>query len=77
MYIVSAGAPLNGKDSVYGSGEGLIALDNVICTGNEINLLQCSHNGITKNNCDHAEDAAVICGSEFIICCCFLSLKRL
>lgn len=58
------GAPLNGRDNVYGSGNGSIVLDNVVCSGNEDNLLLCAHNNIFENNCDHLEDAAVVCGSE-------------
>ena len=38
-----------------------ILLDNVICTGNERSLLQCSHNGFNKHNCDHYEDIVIEC----------------
>lgn len=52
---------LQGKDNIFGSGSGLIVLDNVMCEGNETNLLMCGHNAIFQSNCDHAQDAAVIC----------------
>ena len=38
-----------------------IHLDDVICTGTEASILNCTHN--TVNDCDHSEDAGVICGA--------------
>ena len=64
--IVSQGTPVNGRDSVYGSGTGMITLDNVVCNGSEQDLLHCSHSDIMVHNCDHNEDAAVICGSKLL-----------
>ncbi len=64
--LVSNGAPISGRDSEYGHGTGLITLDNVVCNGEEQDLLQCLHNDIFIHNCDHSEDAAVFCGSKFI-----------
>ena len=63
-FVVSTAAPVRGIDSIYGSGSGLITLDNVVCTGSESNLLSCQHNPIFEHNCQHYEDVAVICGSE-------------
>ena len=62
--LASSGAPIRGRDHLYGSGVGLITLDNVVCTGEETDLLQCDHDGVLTSNCDHNEDAAVVCGSE-------------
>ena len=45
----------------FGQGTGHIWLDNVQCTGSENELLNCSHNGIDVHNCDHGDDASVIC----------------
>lgn len=64
---VSHGAPISGRDSKYGSGTGQVILDNVVCNGSEQNLLHCSHAGVLHNNCNHNEDAAVICGSKPVI----------
>ena len=41
-----------------------IHLDNVQCTGSEENITQCSY--VTAINCDHSEDAGVICGRKYI-----------
>ena len=60
-YFTAEGAPLKGMDSVYGSGHGPIILDNVVCNGSEDHLLLCAHNDFFVTNCDHSEDAAVVC----------------
>lgn len=38
-----------------------IALDDVICTGNETSLLQCSHKGTNDHDCHHYEDIVLTC----------------
>ena len=43
-----------------------IHLDNVQCTGSEENITQCSYVASTAINCDHSEDAGVICGGRYI-----------
>jgi len=47
----------------FGAGMGPIFLDEVECTGSELNLTECTHSGVNVHNCnlDHSEDAAVIC----------------
>ena len=41
-----------------------IFLHDIVCNGNEMNLLQCTHDGIEDHNCDHFEDAGVSCGKS-------------
>ena len=38
-----------------------IHLDEVLCTGNEDNLLGCIHDGIGAHDCSHREDVGIIC----------------
>ena len=37
------------------------------CRGNETNLDDCTHNGVGVHNCDHDEDAGVICSWQGIV----------
>nr|XP_054760966.1 deleted in malignant brain tumors 1 protein-like [Lytechinus pictus] len=47
--------------AAYGPGSGPIFLDNVDCTGQEMDLEDCSHNGFEVHDCQHNEDAGVEC----------------
>ena len=50
--------------SYFGEGSDPIWYDNVDCVGNETNIAQCSHSGIGLHNCNHSQDAGVICGGK-------------
>lgn len=54
-------APIRTLGSSFGPGQGPIWLDDVHCDGNESSLQLCSHNGVGVHNCDHREDAGVVC----------------
>ncbi|XP_030833788.1 deleted in malignant brain tumors 1 protein isoform X3 [Strongylocentrotus purpuratus] len=54
----ASGAPGFGA---FGEGSGPILLDDVLCTGEEATLTDCSHQPFKQHNCGHAEDAGVIC----------------
>ena len=47
--------------SAFGQGNGNFLLDEVECTGSELFLQQCQHNGWRKHDCRSFEVAGVIC----------------
>ena len=49
------------KSATFGKGTGPIHFDNVQCNGDEAHIAVCSHRGIGISNCDHNEDAGVVC----------------
>ena len=49
------------KEAYFGEGTRSILLDDLECTGSETNIAYCGHNGYKKHNCEHSEDAGVIC----------------
>lgn len=49
----------------FGSSNSTIFLDDVICRGDESNLLlECAHNSIGEHNCGILETAGVFCGGN-------------
>ena len=51
----------------FGGGAGTIWFDDIICQGDEETLLDCSHAGVKVHNCDHDDDAGVVCSSKFFL----------
>ena len=46
----------------FGSGSGMIVLDDLDCTGSETSLFDCpSDSQVLVHDCDHSEDAGVRC----------------
>ena len=50
----------------FGSGSGLIFLDDVDCEGDEDTLLECGGQGVGLHNCNPSEDAGVYCPGRLI-----------
>ena len=49
----------------FGQGTGPIALNNLVCTGSEVSVLDCLSDGLfSVGTCTHADDAAVECQEE-------------
>uniref|UniRef100_A0A3P9KDD8 SRCR domain-containing protein n=1 Tax=Oryzias latipes TaxID=8090 RepID=A0A3P9KDD8_ORYLA len=62
---LSCGTALHApRSALFGQGSGKIWLDDVECSGSESSLTQCGHNGYEKHDCNHGEDAGVICSGE-------------
>ncbi|XP_025112202.1 deleted in malignant brain tumors 1 protein-like isoform X2 [Pomacea canaliculata] len=53
--------PVPMANAFYGQGTGNIWLSNVNCVGNETNLDLCYHYPYTFTDCDHSEDAGLLC----------------
>ena len=48
--------------ALFGESSSMIVLDDVVCQGNEANLLLCTHS--SEHDCTPSEAAGVICGGK-------------
>ena len=58
----------------FGAGSGPIHYDEVICNGTEERLAECFHLGIGIHNCNHSQDAGVVCDTTGTLKHCFFIL---
>ena len=61
LHIIFSPAAISTSGSHFGQGAGKIFLGNVKCHGNESRLVDCSSSGYLAKDCQHLEDAGVIC----------------
>ena len=50
----------------FGQGSGDIILDEMSCSGDELDISECGHAGYLNENCGHHEDAGVVCSAAGI-----------
>ncbi|KAM9346054.1 uncharacterized protein ABDE67_012667 [Symphorus nematophorus] len=64
---LGCGAALSAPQSAhFGEGTGKIWLDDVTCSGSERALTKCQHRRFGTHNCNHGEDAGVVCSGDQI-----------
>jgi Scavenger receptor cysteine-rich domain len=61
------GVPLYGQalGIKYGPGTGMIWMRNVVCSGGEASLSDCSHAPWGSSGCLHSDDVSITCKSIF------------
>ncbi|XP_041368061.1 deleted in malignant brain tumors 1 protein-like isoform X2 [Gigantopelta aegis] len=62
------GLPVDGaiakSRAFFGRGRVPVLMDGVNCDGSEVNIADCNHAGWGLHNCQHEEDASVICATS-------------
>uniref|UniRef100_A0A8C3G6B5 Soluble scavenger receptor cysteine-rich domain-containing protein SSC5D n=1 Tax=Cyclopterus lumpus TaxID=8103 RepID=A0A8C3G6B5_CYCLU len=62
---LNCGSALSVKyNAHFGRGHGQVWLDDVECTGHEKSLSDCPHRVFGEHDCDHNEDASVVCSDS-------------
>ena len=57
----------------YGQGIGQIWLNELNCNGTEVTIADCAHRGWGDHDCEHSQDAGVICtGSNGMLIICLI-----
>ena len=51
-------------EAFFGEGTGRILLDDVTCNGSESQLIDCAHRPLGQHNCQHSDDAGVVCSGR-------------
>ena len=57
------------SDAYFGAGTGPIYLDDVACTSNASQLLECGSRPILVHDCDHSADSGVGCEGVVLFVC--------
>lgn len=63
IYIADV-IPVRRLSDKYGAGSGNIMLDDLDCSGREVDLFSCEENSQRTHDCTHEEDAGVKCGGK-------------
>uniref|UniRef100_A0A8C6Q6N0 Soluble scavenger receptor cysteine-rich domain-containing protein SSC5D n=1 Tax=Nothobranchius furzeri TaxID=105023 RepID=A0A8C6Q6N0_NOTFU len=59
---MNCGSPVAVKNrAFYGRGPQQVWMDDIECTGHENSITDCPHRGFGQHDCDHSEDAGVMC----------------
>ena len=66
MFLCHTGGTAHGS-AYFGIGTGPIFLDDVACTLNDSQLLECSSRPILEHNCEHHADSGVECEGMFYL----------
>ena len=65
LYLFLAAIPI--RNARFGEGDGIIWLDDVSCAGDEMSLQSCPNLQVGAHNCDHDEDAGVVCSQGSLV----------